>query len=136
MTRDIEKINRLADRIEECNNVRPSDHDPFQGPSFSMVQAWYSCGSAACIIGHNHEMHGRNVQDTSHQLNENSLSVLASELGITREQSWKLCAPVEDRADFAHDPGQPGYISQRHAAAVLRNLAAAGEVDWSIEVTA
>ena len=61
MKRNIERINQLADRIEACDEVEIDAHKAAMGPSFTMSAGNYLCGSAACFVGHNQEMHGRAV---------------------------------------------------------------------------
>ena len=119
MKRNIERINQLADRIEECEEVHLRHHGPDMGPSFTMNNISYACGSPACIMGHAQAMHCREV--------------LASEfLGITMLEVDELCSPLHVHADYTAAAGDKGFITKQHAVAVLRNLAATGEVNWKI----
>ncbi len=52
MKRDVKKINQLADRIEQCNDVDLHVHQPSMGLSFAMKSTSYDCGSPACLMGH------------------------------------------------------------------------------------
>ena len=121
-----ETINRLADRIEACEEVEFYDATPGMGPAFNMSSVVYECGAPACLIGHSDAMHGRSYGDRGRNAN------LAVDLGITEEQADELCAPERDHADYCVNPGDPGYITKEHAAAVLRHLAGTGMVDWKI----
>ena len=128
MELNTEVINKLADRIEKCEQVDPPDHEWGRvGPAFTMRQISYRCGSPACIIGHNAALHGRNVPPLI-----TNLEVVA-DLGITEDQSEELTAPQHrDYADYWAHPGDPGFITKDHAVAVLRHLADTGEVEWMI----
>ena len=126
MQRNITKLNRLADRVEACPDVTIDDHEPNSGPAFTMARVQYECGAPGCIVGHNAAMHGR----TSAALD--TTATLADDLGITLWHADKLCAPERQDAQYDDYPGQPGYISAARAAAVLRNLAKIGYVNWTI----
>ena len=123
-----ERINALADRIEQCEEVNMIDHQPHMGLAFSMRYCVYPCGAPACILGHNHAMYSRTERDIIGY----SFNLLANDLGITKDQAFELCAPNNGFATFSALPGWPGWITKRHAVDVLRHLANTGEVDWSI----
>ena len=123
MKRNIEKINQLADRIEECEEVEISEHTMDMELSFSMNFHSYSCGYPACIAGHLEVMQGRKYGT--------SLDV-ARDLGISVRQADELSCPAYSHASFSHIRGQRGFITKDHAVAVLRNLRDTGEVDWQI----
>ena len=123
-----ETIKQLADRIEQCEEVGPGDYTPSMGLAFTMRYATYACGAPACILGHNHAMHGR----TKKGINYYSCIPFANDLGITKDQAVELSAPKNGFAQFAALPGWTGWITKRHTVAVLRHLANTGEVDWSI----
>lgn len=123
-----ETIKGLADRIEACDEVTMDEHQPYVGPAFTMRYAVYPCGAPACLLGHNQIMHGRTAKKTISY----SIGVFANDLGINKDQAFELCAPRNGSAKFAALPSDPGWITKRHAVAVLRHLANTGEVDWSI----
>ena len=123
--RNITKINRLADLIEECDEVEFHDHKSEMGPSFTMLDTYYACGSPACLVGHNNEMHGR-------QTNDSSIFVVAEDLGISLSQAVILCAPESENANYRSGPHDPRHITKAQAVAVLRHLADEGVVLWSI----
>ena len=75
----------------------------------------HPCGSAACILGHAHQI---------------SRLSMGSFLGIPNEQKDMILTPVEDCANFRSKPGTEGYITKGHAIRMLRNLLKTGEVDW------
>ena len=124
MKRNIERINQLADRIEECEEVDEMDHQRSMGPSFTMSDVAYPCGSPACIMGHAKDMLG--------VLARASDELLAKDLGISVLQATELSAPDHEYADYGLVAGDFGFITKDHAVAVLRYLAATGEVDWKI----
>ena len=128
MKRNTELINQLADRIEKCKEVELNAHKSDMGPSFTMFAGNYPCGAAACIVGHNQDMHGRAVI----RFNAATLSTLAADLGIGVSEAHELCAPISHFASYISSKGDPWHITKHHAVAVLRNLAATGEVDWKI----
>lgn len=135
MKLNIEKINCLADRIEQCVDVEPGAHSSlvyngFKVRGFTMHQVHYPCGAPACLMGHNAAMHGRTGPC---YLERNDI---AKDLGITEDQADELCAP--EHSEYAHycfEPGTPGFITKQHAVSVLRNLADTGAVDWNITAT-
>ena len=139
MNRNEEKIRRLADLVEACQDVTTDDHEPNSGPAFSMAQTWYECGSPACLLGHNHAMHGRtmrSIQVTQGYYplgpSHNNVVALAEDLGLTYAQAVELGMPEHSHAHYARKPGSSGWITAEHAGAVLRNLADEGKVEWDI----
>ena len=125
MKRNIEKINQLADRIEKCEDVEDWNHKPELGPSFTMSDEQYECGAPACIMGHFFAMEG-------HNQSQNPLHVFRR-LGISPLQGNELCFPKNSYAHYKAPHSVPeSHITKAHAVAVLRNLAATGEVDWKI----
>ena len=124
MKLQVEKINRLADIVEACQDVTIDDHEPVSGLSFTMERENYACGAPGCILGHNAAAHGRSL------LGWTAMADIAIDLGITQGQAQQLCAPEFPNADYQDTPGQPGYISAARAAACLRNLAETGQVNW------
>ena len=44
----------------------------------------------------------------------------------------RLYAPLQPGAYWTAKRDQDGFITKKHAAAVLRHLASTGEVDWSV----
>ena len=123
MKRNIEKINQLADRIEKCEEVETDMHKKNMGPSFTMRNDIYECGSPACIEGHQQAMSRWGYMDWGEA---------SEDLGITQQQGVELYAPEFEFACYWRKPGRAGHITKAHAVAVLRNLAATGEVDWKI----
>lgn len=124
MKRNIEKINQLADRIEKCEEVEDHNHAQGMGPSFTMSDVTYACGSPACILGHAKAMHGNFAGCYTDSL--------AKDLGISVGRAGELSAPEHEYAEYQATEGDKGFITKNHAVAVLRNLAATGEVDWKI----
>ena len=120
-------INALADRIEQCVDVEIDDHEPESGPAFTMFNDVYPCGLPGCILGHQREMAGRGKRS-----DHTDWAHFAADLGLTHAQTRDLCGPVFKDAHFAANPGQSTHITARRAGAVLRNLAATGNVDWTI----
>ena len=125
-----EQIRKLADLIEKCDDVEMYSHKKDMGPSFSMRFATYECGSAACIMGHNNVLHGR---EPSHA---NVASTIASDLGITEDKAIRLTVPCNRLAHYMRSRGEGAHITTAHAAMVLRHLATTGEVDWSAKPAA
>ena len=90
MTLQTERINQLADRIEQCKEVEIDAHTSDMGPAFSMYSSKYKCGSPACIQGHWCAMHyGPTLERTNY-----SYVSLASDLGITSEKALELYTPI------------------------------------------
>ena len=133
---DVERINRLADLIESCDDLSPSAHyarftqNETMGSSFTMAIPFYTCGSAACMIGHNQEM---NQADTGRKYSHSyNLIRFADDLGITPDDAADLTSPGHEYADYGAMPGSPAFITAARAATTLRNLADTGEVNWWI----
>ena len=78
-----ERINQLADRIEQCKEVEIDAHTSDMGPAFSMCSSKYSCGSPACILGHWNAIR----DSTTTAMTRFDYASLASDLGITRMQA-------------------------------------------------
>ena len=59
-----EKINRLADIIENCEEVGFRDRrEGDTEPSFTMFEISYPCGAPACLLGHHNVLEGRDPHD-------------------------------------------------------------------------
>lgn len=109
---DVERIRELADVIERLPHTTPdADH------GFSMEVYEHPCGTPACIAGW--AAHVYNVAD--HVFPEQNG---AAALGMTVEEAAPLFEPL--------DVCYWSEITPAHAAAVLRNLANTGEIDWSV----
>ena len=128
MKRQADVINQLANRIEQCDEVRMKAHKRGMGPAFTMLQASYSCGSPACILGHAHGM----LHKTTTSIAKYYYRTFAADLGIHADKALELYAPINEFASFLAGPSNPRWITKAHAVAVLRHLADTGEVDWRI----
>lgn len=119
-----DRILKLADTIEKCESREAllADFDKPDIPGFSMRRAWYDCDSPSCIIGWTYQMFGDGKKDAE----------TAKLLGIPRRKSISLTMPSNRHAHWCARPGQYNYVTPEHAAAVLRNLAETGEVDWRV----
>ena len=113
-TLNVDLLLRLADVIEQQEDT---DWDAPSG--FAMSNYEHSCGTPCCIAGWLTEIEGE--FDNTHE----STSA-QGRLGITGDQCFRLFAPVHMHAR----KGDRDHITARHAAAVLRNLARTGKVDW------
>jgi hypothetical protein len=111
-----ERILELADVIERTpHKPLPSQSAPARKLRGFNMGEWH-CGTVGCMAGWAGQMFDCHPSDA------------ADALGLTRETAWRLFQPIEsiDRWE---------QIKPKQAAAVLRNLAETGEVDWSIEAT-
>ena len=93
---------------------------------FDMGTVQHPCGTPACIAGC--ACHIASDADYS------SMALAAECLGLTAEQKTELFMPHfdPDGLFYAAEPGELGYVTREHAAAVLRHLAETGTVDWSV----
>ena len=109
-----ERILELADIIEAQPDV------PSGAPAgFNMKWVHHSCGTPSCIAGWAETL-------------EWSTGNLGQDLGVTLARADDIIMPISREAHFRAEPDRPGYITAAHAAAMLRNLARTGEVDWSV----
>lgn len=108
--------------VAECLRVADAIE---RSPTFAMHRAFHQCGSPACIIGHAYGFDAEN----------NTFEGAAAILGISYafdgdSVSRQLFMPKLPGADFRASPGSKDFITNAHAAACLRKLAATGVVDW------
>ena len=116
------RILELADTIgglptvdeDGSNDLAPDE------PAFGMHFIDHDCGSPSCISGWG-----------GHLWPEDAGSIHIS-LGLTEKQGLELIAPNNKYAYFSAAIDEPRFITSEHAAAVLRNLAETGEVDWTV----
>lgn len=111
---NVPEILAVADPIE----VQPrATH--INDPGFSLGWYKHSCGTPCCIAGFT-------VGDKCATYVEEEIHDEAVEkLGLTDDQARKLFFGLGPEGIYDPTP--------KHAAAVLRHLAATGEVDWSIK---
>ena len=93
---------------------------------FDMGAVQHPCGTPACIAGCACHI----APDADHS----SMALAAEYLGLTAEQKTELFMPHFDPEGlfYAAEPGEIGYVTREHAAAVLRHLAETGTVDWNV----
>ncbi len=123
---NVERIRELADIIG-----RQQHTDINAKSGFTMSDFDHECGSPACIAGWAIELHSPISNQVSGGLwhrkvpKNKSYSEFAAEL---------LEIDEETRAYLFFGDGSMSLedITPRHAAAVLRNLAATGKVNWSV----
>lgn len=109
--------------VAECLRVADAVE---RSPAFDMTVEFHPCGTAACIFGHvvgSRTLWEADGDGTLYRLGEVAL-------GIRHDAAMALFQPVLEEAYFRAEPGARGHITNAHAAACLRNLAATGEVDW------
>lgn len=108
-----ERIRELADVIED------QPHTSFNAANGFYMDAWeHSCGTPSCIAGWAAHTFGRQVATWE------MWDVAEGLLGLSEETSRRL---------FLGDGTfSRGSVTPAHAAAVLRNLADNGVVDWSV----
>ena len=112
------RILELADTIDGLPTVVYGTNDP-NSHSFCMEATNHPCGSPACLAGWTDEL-----------WNPDKYPDPLGIAGTGREM--ELFEPREPWATYFHRPHQDGFITSEHAAAVLRNLAETGEVDWTV----
>ena len=118
-----DRIRQLAEVIEKCedNYNRPVDDE--KDSSFTMRLVWYDCGTPACISGWTRTLFGDGIHGSD---------IDSELLGISSATGQRLFLPFEGGVYWAEPPDSPRYITAKHAAAVLRNLADTGELDWTV----
>ena len=132
-----ERILHLANVIETLEPLHPEEvieleaNTPdFQAiDAFSMAQFYYECGTPACIAGWADFLWSADHTDDFHT-GERARDIL----GLEEDLSHELFEPafVYGEVDIGAFDYEKEFISPERAAAVLRNLANTGVVDWSI----
>lgn len=111
---NVERIRELADVIEK------QPHAPSFGREGFCMDTWqHPCGTPACIGGWAAFASGKSL---IHGLIWNDAQ---DHLGLSDDQSGDLFYPNNYEGEWSD-------ITPAHAAAVLRNLAETGQVDWSV----
>lgn len=119
--------------VAECLRVADAVE---RSTTFGMLYV-HVCGTPQCIAGH--ALTAERLLQYYHQSSSAGhndhyplMAEAAVALGLdAHESAWaSLFKPRNSAAHFDSRPGEDGYISAAHAAAVLRKLAATGEVDW------
>ena len=127
-----ERILHLAETIEKQEFV-PINEGCDAASGFNMSHWFYPCGAPACIAGWAIFLFPAQIQlsyDGDH------IYRAARLLGISNSMGTRLFEPRFMHADVGIlIPGSPGFITARHAAAVLRHLVETGEVDWTVGST-
>ena len=122
----------LADHLDTCKDRSDVD-DNFAANQigknppkfFTMETLYYSCGSAACLVGHGLVLAGQ------HSLVPNSPTGLFSDIyGVSADLATLLFAPQTLEYSWGRPIGSLGHITAHHAAAVIRHLVEIGVVDW------
>ena len=127
------RILELADKIDGLPSLSWDDSDRlYRGRhAFNMGSAKHDCGTPACIAGWAAHMYcgGETRGEWDDDLDD-----AEEALGLTHDQGTELFVPVvKSVAHYrAKNPGDPGFVTSEHAAAVLRNLAETGEIDWTV----
>ncbi len=121
---NVENILKVADAIEQhsipdlgFNMRRWRDRAGASSPDLS----GHGCGTVACIGGTAEAMFPKKLAEDA--------------LGLTHEQSKALFFAVDGTGNRVISDEEFGSITPSQAAAVLRHLAATGEVDWSITLS-
>lgn len=98
--------------------------------SFDMRNAWTDSwlGTPGDIAGHAELLAIRDGID----LSERPAGTAQIWLGISDSDAEALFEPRHECADFRAEPGDDGWITAAHAAAVLRRFAESGEIDWTL----
>ena len=109
-----ERILELADIIEAQPDVPAG-----ASAGFNMQLVHHPCGTPSCIEGWL-------------GMQEWATCSMGQDLGVTPAQARDIMLPKFEGAHFIAEPDQEGYITAKRAAAMLRNLARTGEVDWSV----
>jgi hypothetical protein len=119
-----ERILKLADIIEKQPHTTPQQPD-----GFTMSNWTHDCGTPACICGWaNHELN----KETSSDIWLGDDRVAAEWLGLDIDTAGSLFEPSRERDSNPWATDWWDEITPAHAAAVLRNLAETGKVDWSV----
>ena len=151
-TLDKERMLTLADSIEASEYKRNCDWGPLDEdgdepdpcglnvPAFDMSDFFHKhCGAPTNIAARAATMFTREYDDLGESWSEYlgdywyAAELAETALGLSEKQATDLFAVNEDSADPQADEGEPGFISPKRAAAVLRHLAETGEVDWTIQ---
>ena len=106
----------LADRIDGLPYVGWNEAVR-ERPGFNMGFSHYGCQTPACLAGWARVEFGASPIEA---------------LNLTEREFWALAAPENKYADYTARPGDQGFITSQHAAAVLRHAANTGKIDWSV----
>ena len=111
-----ENLKTLADIIEELPTIAYGEVPEGCG-AFSMSYIRHACQTPACIMGWASATFENGVSD----------------LGIPDDLEDMLFTPMGPYADYLAQPWEPGHITAKRAAAVLRHAADFGIIDWRID---
>jgi hypothetical protein len=116
---NVAEILRVADLVEKS-------------ATFSMADIHHNCGTPACIYGHLVEMHQHKIdREVSGFAPSKAWERGCEILGIAHDLGCELFEPRQCAvAHWMAEPRTSSFITNAHAAACLRNLAATGVVDW------
>lgn len=101
-----------------------------------------SCGTVCCIAGSANAFHFESIGEKWNVYDLDDPGLASTLLGLTEDQSYRLfypeswagnvgCRNPELKLDWKGE--QPWHnISPQHAARVIRNLIATGDVDWNL----
>lgn len=127
-----ERILELADAVEGSGTFTMNTVAHWE-----IVGTEDICQSPACIDGHCCDLwplddmtFAETVEYYERGLDPRGLYYCARALDISAGQAKELCEPKTENFKWSIIPSQPGHITNQHAAACLRNLAATGKVDW------
>ena len=125
-----ERLLELADTIENLPSVDENETItpiPSDKRAFGMNLTHHKCGTPSCIAGWTWHMYF----DASPRSLFN-YALVRHALDLTDEQALELFVPKNDRAIYGVSEDCIEFITAPWAAAVLRNLAETGEVDWTV----
>ena len=131
----------LAALIETVPEKKPGEDMTDRG-LFDMRQPYHWCGAPACIAGWACWMASSGTDRSapvsilgwisSNTAGSPTLQISGTWLGIGGTTKGFLFTPSSRFADWTAGPGELGWVTPQHAAAVLRNLAETGVVDWRV----
>ena len=116
-----ERILELANLIEQ--QEPRTNHTP---TGFSMSIPFHACRTPSCIAGWACHLYGDDMTS-------DPLYVATGLLDLEGMLADELFAPDNDYAAYFAIRRAHNHVTPQHAAAVLRHLAATGEVDWSVK---
>ena len=118
--------------IELANHIEALDHAPKlcwveSSEKFDMSKWNYECGSPACMAGHALWLLDKHLKNRNHRTVEAAAAEL---LELDEDDAEALFTPVERYMGI----WQLSEIEPKTAAAVLRNFAKTGNVEWNTEL--
>lgn len=99
---------------------------------FDMRQSHHPCRTPGCIAGHVVAASEVNLNSYLEPRWDEVRLVAQTYLRLTDREANTLFQPTCEEVCYGANPGDHDWITNAHAASVLRNFALTGKIDWSV----